>query len=238
MVNSQEIIERSIYSAILNVAVAMGYSINPNDYLPVSELNSNKFKEDIKKLKKYIDICGTGNSSSRDKKITPRIVVNSKGFYPGDIGIPKELLEKKEGIGFVSNEEPYETLDQYIDVHLVANNQEDIRLLHQIMFHSLPQRGYIKPYNEDKFLFSGNIFLEVDNFFDYSDNTLGIIEKVYEYKVFDTLIGEIQEKEVEIVPITSIEVLLDKYGYNKLIIPSIIEGDFDSDFNKDFSGGI
>lgn len=40
MVNSQEIIERSIYSALLNTSVALGYSINPEDYLPISEANS------------------------------------------------------------------------------------------------------------------------------------------------------------------------------------------------------
>ena len=35
MVNSQEIIERSIYSALLGVAVKLGYSVNPEDFLPI-----------------------------------------------------------------------------------------------------------------------------------------------------------------------------------------------------------
>lgn len=72
MINSQEIIERSIYAAILRVAVALGYSLDPNDYLPVSEANSIKLKEDIAKLSKYIPIFGTANSSSKDQKTTPR----------------------------------------------------------------------------------------------------------------------------------------------------------------------
>lgn len=218
MINSQEIIERSIYAAILRVAVALGYSLDPNDYLPVSEANSIKLKEDIAKLSKYIPIFGTANSSSKDQKTTPRIVVNARGFYPGSIGLPKELIERSEGIGFSSNEEPYETLDQYIDVHLVANNQEDLRLLHQILFWSLPQRGYIKPYNEENFLPSGNIFIEVGNFFDYPNTTLGLLEKVYEYKVYDTLIGEKEDTPNDLVPISSIEVVLEQYGYDPLLI--------------------
>lgn len=224
MINSQEIIERSVYSAILRVAVALGYSLDPNDYLPVSEANSIKLKEDIAKLSKYIPIFGTANSSSKDQKTTPRIVVNARGFYPGSIGLPKELIEKSEGIGFSSNEEPYETLDQYIDVHLVANNQEDLRLLHQILFWSLPQRGYIKPYNEENFLPSGNIFIEVGNFFDYPNTTLGLLEKVYEYKVYDTLIGEKEDTPNDLVPISSIETVLEKYGYNPLSVVSLLDG--------------
>lgn len=221
MINSQEIIERSVYSAILNVAVALGYSLDPNNYLPVNEANAARLKEDINELSKYIAIFGTANSSSKDQKTTPRIVVNARGFYPGAIGLPKQLLEKQTGIGFMANEEPYETLDQYIDVHLVANNQDDLRLLHQILFWSLPQRGYIKPYNEENFLFSGNIFIEVGNFFDYPNTTLGLLEKVYEYKVYDTLVGEKEDIPTDIVPITSIEVLLEQYGYDLLKLPGV-----------------
>lgn len=211
MVNSQEIIERSVYSALLRVAVTLGYSIDPNNYLPVSKENSIRLQEDIDKLPKYIAIYGTGNASSKDIKTTPRIVINAKGFYPGDIGLPKELIEKGEGITFTATELPYETIDQYIDIHLVADNQEDLRLLHQILFYALPSRGYIKPYNEDKFLTSGNIFLEVGNFFDYPNTTMGLLEKVYEYKVYDTLLGDKEEVEIDLVPITSIELLLQKY---------------------------
>ncbi len=212
MVNSQEIIERSIYDALLRVAIALGYSLNPNDYLPINPINEKKFKEDIENLSKYIPVFGTGNSSSKGQKITPRIVVDAQGFYPGGVGLPKPLIEKVTGIGFTASEEPYETMDQYIDVHLVASNQEDLRLLHQIMFWALPQRGYIKPYNSEAFLNSGNIFIEVGNFFDYSNDTNGILEKVYEYKVYDTLIGEKDNIEVDFSPIKNIELILENYG--------------------------
>lgn len=230
MINSQEVIERSIYSALLQVAIALGYSVDPNDYLPVSEANAKRLKEDIRKLEKYIPVFGTSNSSSKDQKTTPRIVVNARGFYPGMIGLPKEIIGRV-GNGYTSNEEPYETLDQYIDVHLVAKDQEDLRLLHTILFSSLPQRGYIKPYNEDEFLHSGNIFIEVGNFFDYPNDTLGILEKVYQFRVYDTLVGEKEDLPVDFVPITDIGVTLDKYGEKSLLL-EIHEKDFDWNYNK------
>ena len=210
MVNSQEVIERSIYSAILNTSVALGYSINPEEYLPVSEANSRKYAEAKKNLKKFVGIFGTGNNQSKDMKVTPRIVVNARGFYPGNIGLPKQLIGKEEGIGYTATEVPYSTIDQYIDIHLVANNQEDLRLLHQITFYSIPQRGYLKPYNQDKFLFSGNIFLELVNFFDIPNLEVGIMEKIYQFVVEDTLAYENTEP-LDWVPITDISAVIEAY---------------------------
>lgn len=234
MYNSQEIIERSIYSALLQVAIALGYSVDPNDYLPVSEANAARMKADIQALQKYIPVFGTANSSSKDKKTTPRIVVNARGFYPGMVGLPKEIVGKEVGLGYTANEEPYETLDQYIDIHLVANTQEDLRILHSIMFTALPQRGYIKPYTAEEFLFSGNIFLEVGNFFDLPNTTLGLMEKVYEFRVYDTLIGEKEDLPVDWVPINDISVVLEKYKESRLLL-HIVSPDFNGDFNRDFS---
>lgn len=210
MVNSQEVIERSIYSAILNTSVALGYSINPEEYLPVSEANSRKYAEAKKNLKKFVGIFGTGNNQSKDMKVTPRIVVNARGFYPGNIGLPKQLISKEEGIGYTATEVPYSTIDQYIDIHLVANNQEDLRLLHQITFYSIPQRGYLKPYDQDKFLFSGNIFLELVNFFDTPNLEVGIMEKIYQFVVEDTLAYENTEP-LDWVPITDISAVIEAY---------------------------
>lgn len=213
MVDSQEIIERSIYCSILNVAKELGFTVDPNEYLPINTQNQQRFKEDISKLTKYIQIFGTGNNQSKDIKLTPRIVVNAKGFYPGNIGLPRQLIEKEEGVGFTVTEEPYETIDQYIDIHLVANNQDDLRLLHKILFWSIPQRGYVKPYNQQKFLFSGNIFVELVNFFDIPNLELGLMEKVYEFLIQDTLVLE-KAQESYLVPIVDINLLLADYNEN------------------------
>ena len=219
MVNSQEIIERSIYSALLGVAVKLGKTVDPNLYLPKSVENAAKYQADIDKLDKFVAIFGTGENQAKGKKIVPRIVVNARGFYPGAIGLPRVLIEKEEGIGFTATEEPYETIDQYIDIHLVAGSQDDLRLLHQILFWSIPQRGYVKPYTEDSFLFSGNIFIELVNFFDIPDNEFGLLEKVYQFVIQDCLLEE-RTEPADLVPIKDISVTLEEYHYPLIEVPS------------------
>ena len=54
MVTSQQIIERSLYVALLRVALSIGRTINPEDYLPVSVENQKKQEEAISKLEKEI----------------------------------------------------------------------------------------------------------------------------------------------------------------------------------------
>lgn len=210
MIDSQEIIERSIYEAILHTAVGWEHTLNPLDYLPINCQNQNRYQEDLKKIQNPIYIFGTGNNQSKGSEVTPRIVVNARGFYPGSIGLQKKTLNKEDR-GFSATEYPYEAIDQVIDIHLVANNQVDLRLLHQILFYSIPQRGYLKPYTEKEFLFSGNIFLELTNFYDSPSRSQGIMEKVYQFEVYDCLLG-VQDKETDLVPIQDISLLIDSYG--------------------------
>lgn len=219
MINSQEVIERSIYSALLDTAVKMGYSLDPEDFLPISPENSKKYQDALNNLPNhpFISVYGTGNNLAKGALTTPRIVVNSKGFFPGAVGMPKQLIEKDGKKGFTATEFPYEALDQFIDVHLVASNQNHMRLLHQILFWSLPQRGYLKPYTEDQFLFSGNIFLEVTNFYDRPVLSDGVIEKIYEFIVYDCLIGDRADIPTDLAPITDISVLLENYGEELLL---------------------
>ena len=216
MVNSQETIERSIYVALLNMAIRLGYTINPEDYLPTSEANAKRFQEDLKKIADdkgfYVGIFGVGNNHSRGIKETPRIVVDSEGFYPGDIGLPKQVIGKEEGIGYTATEGAYETISQYMNIRLCAHSAEHMRLLHQIMFWAVPQRGYLKPYDEPKFLFTGNIFLRVVNFYNMSDLDNGLMEKVYQFEVQDCFLERNTPPEV-ITPIKDISVLLENADY-------------------------
>lgn len=80
--------------ALLNMAIELGYTINPEDYLPTSEANAERFKEDLKNITQdkgfYIGIFGVGNNHSKGIKETPRMVVDSEGFYPGDVGLPRQ----------------------------------------------------------------------------------------------------------------------------------------------------
>lgn len=235
MISSQTIIERSIYCSLLKTTVSLGYSLDPESYYPISEENSNKFNSDkqniIKTKGRFIYLFGIGNNQSRGIKECPRITIESKGFMPGDMGLPKQILEKTDNSFFVS-EFPFEAIDQYIDIHLVANNQDDMRLLHTVLYSSIPQRGYIKPYNLDKVPFDGNIFLEISNFYDLPNTDKGIMEKVYEYTVKDSVLDElIRELPEPIVPINAMEILLQRqYIYTGNVSPPVFRDNNDTLF--------
>lgn len=221
MVSSQEVIERSIWSAINEVLINLDMSIDPNRYLPVTPENKKSADQAIKFLKRYIPVFSTGSSQSKGSKVTPRIVINARGFFPGSVGLPKFLRDKEVGVGYTTTEEPYNTLDQLVDIHLVANNQEDLRLLHQVLFWSIPQKGYIKPYTEDSLLVTGNIFIQLVNFFDNPDLDNGILEKVYQFNISDCILEEKITEEV-ITPIKDITLSLEELGYDLIQLTSDI----------------
>ena len=211
MVTSQEIIERSIFSSLLRVAKDVyGVSLNPNDY--VNDSDDTRFNEDkeaiIQNKGFFVDLFGAGNNQSKGMKDPPRISIVTQGFIPGEVGIQSSMIEDVEG-GFKLSEFPNETINQYIDIHLEANLQEHIRILHMIMFQALPKRGYIVPYGSPK-PFSGNIFIEAVTFGDFSDLQNGVIHKIYTYSIKDAIIEPINEIDT-IAAINQIDVdIVDK----------------------------
>ena len=210
MVSSQEIIERSFYMSLLRVALENNLTLDPDNYLPTSKESSNRYNEDKQKLEKYIYIFGIGNNHSRGPKEVPRITLELQGYYPSTFGIEKLDIEN-EGSSSKVIEYDIAPKDTIIDVHLVAENQADMRLLHSIMYAALPSRGYIPPFLGDKEEYmngkvgpSNNLFISVTNFYDKDELSKGLIEKVYSYTIHN---GMILDKVVdEIANINNISV--------------------------------
>lgn len=251
MVTSQEIVERSFYISLLHQTLIRGLTINPENYLvknedglwvPTRELNDQyiRDKEAIeteltKKGSGFYYIFGVGNNQSRGQKDLPRITLDLTAWYPGEIGLEKETNELDEASGLYQViDYDYEPKSSRIDVHLCANNQQEMRILHEIMYRALPSRGYIKPYLNDyeswknsKFATSGNIYIEVGNFYDHDDLQQGFLEKVYTYEVRDSLLNP--EIIAEITPIADISVLIDsaltlhvpELPYDKTLISNV-----------------
>jgi len=222
MVNTQEIIERSIYSALLSIAINQGYSLDPANYLPATPQSAITFESDKKALldsgKSFVGIYGAGNNQSRGIKECPRITLEPQGFFPGDIGFPKQQVDKSEDGSFLVSESNYtESVDQLVNIHLTANNISDMRLLHNILNSSIPQRGYIKPYIYDLKPFDGNIYIQLSNFFSLPDTDKGIMEKVYQFMVKDTILNELFIPTGEIIsPIKDISLLLSEIELLKI----------------------
>lgn len=218
MVNLEEVIERSFYISLLHETLKRGLTINPDEYLvngEPTEKTAYQFEKDKQAIgKKFIYVFGIGNNLSRGAKECPRITIELNAYYPGELGTEKFSVEEaKENFDVV--EYDYTTKSTNLDIHLVANTQQEMRLLHDIMYHALPAKGYIKPYFNDyedwkstPIGATGNLYIEVGNFYDHPDLQHGLLEKVYTYEVSDGLILEEVVSQGEIVPIKDISVLI------------------------------
>lgn len=216
MVNSEEVVERTFYISLLSTMLEMGLTINPADFLPLSQENEKRFQEAIKNMNKFIPLFGIGNNQVKGPKTLPRITIELQGYYAGDIGVNKYIIgDKLEDGNYQASEFPYETKDITIDVHLVSQTQADMRLLHTILYTGLPARGYIRPYFNDldewskgRLAPTGNLFIEVGNYYDHPDVEHGILEKVYTYVCKDGILPEKLLEEGTLTPIKDISVLI------------------------------
>ena len=198
MVNTEEIVERTFYICLLQTALKKGLTLNPEDYLPLSQENEKRFQADKDAMPKFIPIYGIGNNQVKGAKTCPRITIELQGFY-----------------NYQASEFPYETKDITLDIHLVSNTQTDMRLLHSIMYEALPSRGYVRPYynnleewEDGRVAPTGNLFIEIGNYYDHPDESHGLLEKVYQYTCKDGILPEKLAEEGELVPIQDISVLI------------------------------
>lgn len=222
MVTTQEIIERSLYASLMQVTLQLGKTIDPELYLPISAENQKRYQHDLEAIDNFIYIFGVGNNQVRGPKIVPRITIDLNAYYPGNIGTEAFMVgDEKVNNEYRQYNYPFETKNAQFDIHLVANRSEDLRLLHSILYTALPVRGYIKPfleatlqeYLEHKGLLkTGNLYIEVSNYYDHNDQEHGLLEKVYSYTVVDSYIEEVFPEGATFAPIKDISALIQLEG--------------------------
>ena len=223
MVTTQEIIERSLYASLMQVALQLGKTINPELYLPVTAENQKRYQAAIDAIgDEFIYIFGVGNNQVRGPKIVPRITIDLNAYYPGNIGVEAFMVgDEMENNEYRQYTYPFETKNVQFDIHLVANRMEDLRLLHSIMYTALPVRGYIKPFleaNLQEYIANkglaktGNLYIEVSNYYDHNDQEHGLLEKVYSYTVIDSYVDEKFPEGATFAPITDIRALIQLKG--------------------------
>lgn len=222
MISTQEVIERSMYASLMQVALQLNKTIDPDLYLPVSVENQTRYQRDKDAIgDSFIYIFGVGNNQVRGPKIVPRITLDLNAYYPGNIGTEAFMIgDEKENEEFRQYTYPFETKNVQFDVHLVANTSQDMRLLHSIMYTALPVRGYIKPFielNLQEYLKNkglnktGNLYIEVSNYYDHNDQDHGLLEKVYSYTIIDSYIEENFPEGATFAPIKDIRALIQYY---------------------------
>lgn len=183
----QEEIERTLFHRIRQEVVDKGYLPDVADDItyPDTDPGYAQWQSDIDTIVTNmgyaIEIFSAGASESRGVKKIPRIVLNSGSFLPGALGGDPQRYFLDQTTHYQALVTPPQTVDFYADVHLVANTQEQIRILTAILALSIPRRGYI-PFNHDS---SISFFARNLGYYDGDNEDEGIIEKVYGYEIPD-----------------------------------------------------
>lgn len=194
--NIEQALERTIFHLLRKKTVEFGYLPNIDDYdientnLNIAETETERFNNDLIAITNSkgfsIEVFNYANNQYYGTKKPPRIVVETESLLQGQLGTDTTPQYKKNIDGsFIAKQSVSLLSDFYFNVHLIANNVNEIRVLHEIMVQCLPRRGYVPWYNQDGLLPSFNLLVRYLSMADYSWTAEGIIEKVYRYEIPD-----------------------------------------------------
>lgn len=181
---TQELIERSLFEIIRKEVVDKGYlpdiTLYPNTVLGYQDYEADKATI-IANRGFAIDVYNEGSNMAKEVKKAPRIVINTGNFLPGALGGDPQREFIDLGLEYRAQVTPPQTVDFYINIHLVSSNVKEERVLNAILALALPRRGYIPHYNDP----AETLFCRYLNFYDMDDHERGLLEKVYAYEIPD-----------------------------------------------------
>ena len=184
----QEIVERTLFERIREELVDKLYlpDIADTGTYPDTEAGWTAWNAAIAAIAAgpagfAVELWNGGISDSRGTKKLPRIVLNSGSFLPGALGGNPQSYFRDNGADFSAMSQPPQTVDYYVNIHLVAGSIEQIRVLNSLLAISVPRRGYIPFYNDaDQSFFARNV-----GYYDGDNDDEGIIEKVFGFEIPD-----------------------------------------------------
>jgi len=200
---TQEIIERSIFEVIRKELVDKGYlpDITLYDDTEIGHTAYNEAISAIVVIKGFaIELFNEGSNLAKGVKKVPRIVINTGNFLPGALGGDPRKYFTNQGLTYKSSVTPPQTVDFFINFHLVSNKVEQERILNSLVALSVQRRGYIPFYND----INQTFFCRYLNFFNIDDMEEGLIEKVYAYEITDCWDTEDRVIDVAIAKMTEI----------------------------------
>ncbi len=196
LTNIQELIERSLFETIRLELVDKGYLPDIADTVTYPDNNTGwaQWEADIDAIVASmgfsIELFSVGNNESKGVKKVPRIVLESGNFLPGALGGDPQRYFEDVGSSYTALVTPPQTVDFYLNIHLVSNKAQQLRVLNSILALSIPRRGYIPYYNDSTKTF----FARYLNYYNQSSEDDGILEHVYAYEIPDC--WDISNREV------------------------------------------
>lgn len=212
LVDTQKIVERSLFEAIRKLLVSEGYlpdiTLFPNTQIGYGNFQSAL--EVIKNTKGFAtEIFGHGSSQSKELKRVPRIAIVTRRVFPGDIGglVDYEYINNPLDPNNLMKVLPdNQTADLQIDIHLVSNSAEQDRFLGAVLGATIGSKRYIPVYDDP----TQKIFTRQYNYYDLPDTMEGIIEKVYSYEIKDLWLfgGRVIQTSVPLIKEITIDTTL------------------------------
>jgi hypothetical protein len=187
LLNIEERVEKSIFEIIRLRLVAEGYLPNIKAYTK-DAAGSALYRAAMAAIrassKKFcIEIFGMASPQARGETQVPRIIVQTQRALPGDLGTP--ITSKVvSGNKYETFRHPYSSVDMQVDIKIVWNTANQLRICNAIIAETLSQRGYIDfhdtPNNENK------IYLEQLNAgYDIKDIDQGVTETIIAFQIKD-----------------------------------------------------
>lgn len=219
----QELIERSIFEILRLELVDKGYlpDIIDTDTYPDDTTGWAAWKAAITTIVNSkgfaIELFSGGSSDARGIKKVPRIVINCGNFLPGALGGDPRRFFQDQGTHYSALVTPPQTVDFYLNFHLVSNTIEQARVLNDMIALAIPRRAYLPWYSDATKTF----FIRYLNYHNLEDEDQGIIEHVYAYEIPDAWdrndveVNEIIAKISEITLNTNVQKYMDRtWGYD------------------------
>jgi hypothetical protein len=119
--------------------------------------------------------------------------------------------------GFTSFVTPPQTVDFFVNFHLVSATVAQERILNAILALAIPRRGYLHHYDDS----SKSFFVRYINYYDVDDLVNGMIEKVYGYQIpdawdaEDAIVDPAIPKIIELTLQLNVQAYMDRtWGYD------------------------
>lgn len=186
----QQSVDRSFFISLYEKVLEYGYLPDRRDtaLYPNTITGENAYKSAINSIiseKGFaIRVVGSGTSREVGIKDVPLFVISSSSYMLGDLG--GDLNYHTEF--FAENNEykkrilPPQSVDFYIDVHIVCNSITQYRIMTSILALALPMRYYLPFYDDATRRFLITI---MQGAVDISDSEKGLLEYIYKYKAHD-----------------------------------------------------
>lgn len=216
---TEQIVTRSVFESVRQRLVVNGWLPditaldidNVTDTPAQSQQKMQQWQQQLKAIetsKGYaIELFNYGSNQAKGSKKVPRIVINNASFLPsGEIGNDPSVSYIKQGDYYIKEQAENVLSDLMIIIYAIGNTDEQMYNMNQLILKGLSRRGYLKKYDLDLPLFSGNFFSVLTDKGETEALEEGVMERYFVYSIKDLAEIEPELGDEQIAPINDINI--------------------------------